>query len=213
MKINPVPRKSLAETVAGKISAAILGGSYLPDDQLPSERELMRQMEISRSTVREALKILEENGLIEGRPGVGWFVLVIDEKNYTAAYDLAGEERQPAPGSPESSDKIRISGPTRLPVTPEKPIRIPNLQKDRLGTFEFISWWDREVVENARVLVVGAGALGNEVIKNLVLMGVGHIYVIDFDTIEAANLSRSPLFRESDAGRNKAEVAALDTIS
>ena len=56
--------------------------------------------------------------------------------------------------------------------------------------------------------MVGAGALGNEVIKNLVLMGIGHIYIIDFDTIEAANLSRSPLFRESDSGREKAEVAA-----
>jgi len=57
-------------------------------------------------------------------------------------------------------------------------------------------------------MVVGAGALGNEVIKNLVLMGVGYIYIVDFDTIEVANLSRSVLFRESDAGRRKAEVAA-----
>ena len=60
----------------------------------------------------------------------------------------------------------------------------------------------------AKVLVVGAGALGNEVIKNLVLMGVGQIFIIDFDTIELANLSRSILYRESDTGREKAEVAA-----
>jgi adenylyltransferase/sulfurtransferase len=77
-----------------------------------------------------------------------------------------------------------------------------------LGTFEFISWWEREKVENAKVMVVGAGALGNEVIKNLVLMGIGHIFIVDFDTIELANLSRSVLFRESDSGRKKAEVAA-----
>ena len=57
-------------------------------------------------------------------------------------------------------------------------------------------------------MVVGAGALGNEVIKNLVLMGIGHIFIVDFDTIELANLSRSVLFRESDSGRKKAEVAA-----
>jgi molybdopterin/thiamine biosynthesis adenylyltransferase len=55
---------------------------------------------------------------------------------------------------------------------------------------------------------VGAGALGNDVIKNLALMGVGHIYIVDFDTIETANLSRSVLFRESDNNRSKAEVAA-----
>jgi molybdopterin/thiamine biosynthesis adenylyltransferase len=95
-----------------------------------------------------------------------------------------------------------------VPVAPEKPLHIPNLHTDRLGTFEFISWWEREKVQNARVLVVGAGALGNDVIKNLALMGVGHIFIVDFDTIEAANLSRSVLFRESDNHRSKAEVAA-----
>jgi adenylyltransferase/sulfurtransferase len=50
--------------------------------------------------------------------------------------------------------------------------------------------------------------LGNEVIKNLGLMGIGHLYVIDFDNVEAANLSRSVLFRETDGGRSKAEVVA-----
>ena len=106
------------------------------------------------------------------------------------------------------SDEDSPEGPRRLPVTPEKPLIIPNLKTDRLGTFSFISWWEREKVENAKVMVVGAGALGNEVIKNLTLMGVGSIFIVDFDTIELANLSRSVLFRESDSGRNKAEIAA-----
>ena len=63
-------------------------------------------------------------------------------------------------------------------------------------------------MQNARVLVIGAGALGNEVIKNLALMGIGNLFIIDFDNIEAANLSRSVLFRETDNRRSKAEVAA-----
>lgn len=57
-------------------------------------------------------------------------------------------------------------------------------------------------------MVVGAGALGNEVGKNLALMGVHRIFIVDFDTIEGANLSRSVLFRASDNGRKKAEVVA-----
>jgi len=208
MKIQPVPRKTLAEVVAGKLAASILDETYAVGEQLPSERELMVQLSVSRSTVREALKVLAENHLIEARPGVGWFVCAIDESNFAAAHELAREER-PAPLTiGKSEPKVVLTGPVRLPVAPEKPIHIPNLRTDRLGTFDFISWWDRKVVENAKVLVVGAGALGNEVIKNLTLMGVGNIYVIDFDTIEAANLSRSPLFRESDSGREKAEVAA-----
>ncbi len=85
---------------------------------------------------------------------------------------------------------------------------MPKLRTNRFATFELISWWEREKVQSAQVLVVGAGALGNEVIKNLALMGVGHIFILDFDTVEAANLSRSVLFREGDYGRNKAEIVA-----
>jgi adenylyltransferase/sulfurtransferase len=57
-------------------------------------------------------------------------------------------------------------------------------------------------------LVIGAGALGNEIIKNLALTGIGNILLVDFDQIEPSNLSRSILFRETDRGRYKADVAA-----
>ncbi len=87
-------------------------------------------------------------------------------------------------------------------------IVITDPDTDRYHTFGYISWWQQEVVRNATVLVVGAGALGNEVLKNLALMGIGRIIVADFDTIEDSNLSRSILFRSSDRGRRKAEVAA-----
>ena len=53
----------------------------------------------------------------------------------------------------------------------------------------------------ARILVVGAGALGNEVIKNLALVGVGTTYLIDLDVVEPSNLSRSVLFRAEDGGQ------------
>jgi len=66
----------------------------------------------------------------------------------------------------------------------------------------------QEVVRNATILVVGAGALGNEVLKNLALMGIGNVIIADFDTIEDSNLSRSVLFRSSDRGRRKVEAAA-----
>ncbi|MFO0260953.1 MAG: HesA/MoeB/ThiF family protein, partial [Planctomycetota bacterium] len=71
-----------------------------------------------------------------------------------------------------------------------------------------IGWWDQQRLADAKVLVVGAGALGNEVLKNLALLGIGQIRVIDFDTIELSNLSRSVLFRPEHQGRSKAEVAA-----
>lgn len=207
MQVHPVFHQTLSASVAGRIAASLLDGSLKPGDQLPAERELMGQLDVSRATLREALKGLAENGLIEARPGVGWYARAIDETNVAQARELAqgyGERTLPrtAPAS------VPVAGPRRLPTSPEKPLHIPNLQTDRLGTFEFISWWERDKVQSAKVLVVGAGALGNEVIKNLALMGVGNLLVIDFDTIEAANLSRSILFREGDSNRNKAEVAA-----
>src|SRR3954466_3490505 len=78
---------------------------------------------------------------------------------------------------------------------------------DRYGRLRLIPWWRQELLAAARVLVVGAGALGNEVLKNLALLGVGTVYVIDIDTIEASNLSRSVLFRAEDGGLPKAKVA------
>lgn len=76
--------------------------------------------------------------------------------------------------------------------------------------FPLLSWFKTEKVKQARVMVVGAGALGNEVLKNLALFGVGNIFIVDFDTIEYSNLTRSILFRESDADKGlfKAEIAA-----
>ena len=205
MKIKPVSHKTLSGTIASKLANSLLDSSLSPGTQLPPERELMNQFGVSRTTVREALKSLEENKLIESRPNVGWFVCTIDESNIMQAKELAGEHEKQAT-SPATTEPV--TGPRRVPVSPEKPLHIPNLKKDRLGTFEFISWWEREKVEQAKVLVIGAGALGNEVIKNLALMGVGYIFIIDFDNIEAANLSRSVLFRETDNQRSKAEVVA-----
>lgn len=71
-----------------------------------------------------------------------------------------------------------------------------------------ISWWDQSVLAASRVLVAGAGALGNEVAKNLVLLGVGSTVLVDMDTIEVSNLSRCLGFHPDDAGLHKAEVLA-----
>ena len=79
---------------------------------------------------------------------------------------------------------------------------------DRYGRLRLIAWWDQDRISRARILVVGAGALGNEVLKNLALLGAGTVYVVDCDYIEPSNLARSVLFRRGDRGRPKAEVAA-----
>jgi adenylyltransferase/sulfurtransferase len=98
------------------------------------------------------------------------------------------------------------SGPVKGEDHEAPPLRIDD--DDRYGRLRLISWWRQERLAAAQVLVVGAGALGNEVMKNLALVGVGTTFLIDLDRIEPSNLSRSVLFRAGDAGEPKATVAA-----
>ena len=93
------------------------------------------------------------------------------------------------------------------PATVEGPDLIID-DDDRYSRLRLIPWWRQERLAAAKVLVVGAGALGNEVLKNLALLGVGTTIVIDLDEVEPSNLSRSVLFRAEDGGRSKAVVAA-----
>lgn len=65
-------------------------------------------------------------------------------------------------------------------------------------------------IKDCKILVVGAGAGGNEVLKNLALMGFGNFTIIDFDEIEASNLSRTTLFRKEDIGKAKSIVSASE---
>jgi adenylyltransferase/sulfurtransferase len=82
------------------------------------------------------------------------------------------------------------------------------VEEDRFSRLRLIPWWDQAKIQSAKVLVVGAGALGNEVLKNLALLGFLNIVVVDLDSIETSNLSRSVLFRASDVGLSKAAAIA-----
>jgi len=80
--------------------------------------------------------------------------------------------------------------------------------EERFSRLRLIPWWDQGKIASCRLLVIGAGALGNEILKNAALLGFSQVIVVDMDRIEESNLSRAVLFRSDDIGGYKAEVAA-----
>lgn len=79
---------------------------------------------------------------------------------------------------------------------------------DRYDRHRAIEGFSQEALQRSRIAVIGAGAIGNEVVKNLCLLGVGRIDVCDFDDVALHNLTRSILLRETDVGRPKAAAVA-----
>jgi DNA-binding FadR family transcriptional regulator len=63
------------EQVAEQLAGDIRSGLLAPGARLPSERDLARQLEVSRASVREAIASLQVQGVVETRPGAGTFVV------------------------------------------------------------------------------------------------------------------------------------------
>lgn len=70
-----------------------------------------------------------------------------------------------------------------------------------------------EAIANSKILVVGAGGIGCEILKNLVLTGFPYIEIIDLDTIDVSNLNRQFLFHKEHVGKSKAQVARDSALS
>lgn len=84
-----------------------------------------------------------------------------------------------------------------------------SIDDDKYDRQKRIGGWDQSKIANATIMIVGAGATGNEVVKNLVLTGIGKIILIDFDIIEKSNLNRCILFNMVDSIENKYKVDVL----
>jgi GntR family transcriptional repressor for pyruvate dehydrogenase complex len=77
---QPIYPTRVSDNAVDQILNLIAEGRLKSGDRLPSERELVRQLEVSRTSVREALRALEAKGIIEVRPGSGSFIRVSGQK-------------------------------------------------------------------------------------------------------------------------------------
>ena len=80
--------------------------------------------------------------------------------------------------------------------------------EDVFARQHLIPGWQQSVLKRALILIVGIGALGNEVARLLAMAGIGRLILCDPDKVSRSNLSRTVLFRESDIGQPKARTAA-----
>lgn len=71
----PIKKNSISYEIADRIMASIMSGELKSGDRLPSERELALTMDVSRTSVREALKMLAFSKILDSKPGAGTFVI------------------------------------------------------------------------------------------------------------------------------------------
>src|ERR671924_2326155 len=74
LKSARAERKTLTEIAQQELRQAITRGAYQPGSKLPTEAELCEMLGVSRTVVREALRVLEDDGLVARRHGIGIFV-------------------------------------------------------------------------------------------------------------------------------------------
>ena len=82
----PRGASALSVRIADNLAEMITDGRYRPGDKLPSEPELAAELHVSRTTLREALRILSTRGLVEVRRGIGTFVT--ESRSIHADYDV-----------------------------------------------------------------------------------------------------------------------------
>ncbi|MFB4164251.1 FadR/GntR family transcriptional regulator [Alteribacillus sp. JSM 102045] len=75
MKKSPIKKQRVYKIVIDKIKESLKNGELQPGEKLPSERELTNLFDVSRSSIREAISVLEAEGVVKIRPGIGVFLV------------------------------------------------------------------------------------------------------------------------------------------
>jgi len=81
-------RSQLYEQVAEKLQEMVLSESLVPGDRLPGERDLAKRLGISRTVLREAIRVLEGRGLLKVKPGCGTYVSAMTAQDAAAPLAL-----------------------------------------------------------------------------------------------------------------------------
>ena len=131
--ITPIKRRKLSDEVLERLLELFESGEIRPDDEMPSERELMERFQVGRPAVREALQSLERMGLIKIRHGGRAKVIkptedgIFDQIDFTARQLLAGSDQNVE--FLQEARQVLETGIARLAVSKASPAEIETLKK------------------------------------------------------------------------------------
>lgn len=95
MRLKPIEkRERVYQAVIQQIKQAIEQGEILPGEKLPSERTLAETLGVSRTSIKEAMTVLESTGVIDVRPGVGMFVREESERSLLLKFSMILDEKE-----------------------------------------------------------------------------------------------------------------------
>lgn len=111
---EPLPRYRLCDAAVDRIRQMIDSGQLKPGDRLPPERDLAERLGVARSSIREALRILEGMGLIEVRPGAGIFAREPSEQALREAWaNWLRRQREQVMDLLEAREALELRAATR----------------------------------------------------------------------------------------------------
>ncbi len=102
-----IDRNRVCEQVADRLESQLRAGMLKPGDKLPSERELAALFDVSRTIIREALKLLEARGLLQTRTGQGVFVRMPDARAVTRTLEIYLHLQYPPESDTLEIDQLR----------------------------------------------------------------------------------------------------------
>lgn len=94
-------------------------------------------------------------------------------------------------------------------MSKKKVVNLDKIDTDKFDRSKRLGWFNIDKVRKSKILVVGAGAIGNETLKNLWLSGFQNISIVDMDHIVKSNLNRCLFFSDSDAEKKKTKATVI----
>jgi molybdopterin/thiamine biosynthesis adenylyltransferase len=145
-------------------------------------------------------------------------LLVLLTEGETPARELAARLEAIAPGGDNVLDGLRALAAHGLLEEATRPARARGLSAEERARYDrqlpYLAQGQQDAdarqlrLREAHVTVLGVGGLGSWALCGLACAGIGHVRILDHDTIELSNLNRQLLYRHADVGRHKVDVAA-----